>query len=218
MIMTARTYRRMVFSIVLFTALLLPGLIYAADDISLPAPDMKGGKPLMETLRERRTERDFSSDPLSTQQLSDLLWAASGINRPEEGLRTSPTARNCQEIDIYVAMASGLYMYDPKGNALVNISGDDIREATGMQPFVKEAPVNLILVLDRDKASSLGEKTDFYAACDTGYISQNVYLYCASEGLATVARGWFDEKALSLAMKLPENKKAVLAQTVGRRK
>ncbi|MBP7056443.1 MAG: SagB/ThcOx family dehydrogenase [Candidatus Omnitrophica bacterium] len=194
------------------------GLAYAEGDIKLPTPDMKGGRPLMEALKERRTERDFSSASLPDNILSDLLWAAAGINRPESGLRTSPTARNCQEIDIYAALASGLYIYEPKSNTLIKISSTDIRQATGKQPFVKDAPVNLIFVLDKNKAANLGDKADFYAACDTGYISQNVYLYCASAGLATVARGWFDEKELSLAMGLTEEKKIVLTQTVGYRK
>lgn len=204
---------------ILFTSIFLSaGLAYAIEEIRLPPPSMKGGRPLMETLKDRKTEREFAVKPLSEQTLSDLLWAASGINRPESGLRTSPTTRNCQEIDIYVAMQSGLYIYEPKENVLVKLSGDDIREATGKQPFVKDAPVNLIFVLDKDKAANLGEKAEFYGACDTGYISQNVYLFCASEGLATVARGWFDENVLSEAMKLPENKKIILAQTVGYRR
>ena len=137
------------------------GLAYAEGDIKLPTPDMKGGRPLMEALKERRTERDFSSASLPDNILSDLLWAAAGINRPESGLRTSPTARNCQEIDIYAALASGLYIYEPKSNTLIKISSTDIRQATGKQPFVKDAPVNLIFVLDKNKAANLGDKADF---------------------------------------------------------
>ncbi|HPM42736.1 MAG TPA: SagB/ThcOx family dehydrogenase [Candidatus Omnitrophota bacterium] len=212
-------FKKTVFLALVIVAILLLQSVYAeGDNIRLPVPDTKGGKPLMEALNERKSERDFSPEPLQENILSDLLWAAAGINRPESGLRTSPTARNCQEIDIYVALVSGLYIYEPKANSLIKISSTDIRQATGKQPFVKDAPVNLIFVLDKNKAANLGDKADFYAACDTGYISQNVYLYCASAGLATVARGWFDEKELSSAMGLGEDKKIVLTQTVGYRK
>lgn len=199
----------------LAAAFMLAGLAYAEGDIVLPTPNMKGGKPLMEVLKDRRTDRSFDPRPLSPQVLADLLWATDGINRPETGMRTAPTAKNCQEIEIYVALESGLYLYDPGRNILVKVSGDDIRAATGLQPFVKDAPVNLIFVLDEKKGASLGNRMDFYAACDTGYISQNVYLFSASEGLATVARGWFDEKALSKAMNLPSGKRVILTQTVG---
>lgn len=204
-----------IFLTILFTS---ASLAYAEGDIKLPSPNTKGGRPLMEALSDRKSDRDFSTKPLSMQTLSDLLWAAGGINRPASGLRTAPTARNAQEIDIYVSMESGLYMYDPSRNELIKLSGQDIRGSTGKQPFVKDAPVNLIFVMDETKAASLGDKAGFYGACDTGYISQNVYLFCSSEGLATVARGWFDERALFQAMNLSNNKKIILTQTVGYRK
>ena len=187
-------------------------------DIQLPVPDMKGGKPLMEVLKDRKTEREFSPKPLPLQTLSDLLWAASGINRPESDHRTAPSAMNCQEIDIYAAMQSGLYLYGAKKNILVKISEEDIRAETGKQEFVKEAPVNLIFVADLKKTSKFGDKVMFYAGCDTGFISENVYLFCASEGLATVVRGMFDEQNLVKAMKLTEDKKIILTQTIGYRR
>ena len=191
---------------------------YSAQEdgnIQLPAPDMKGGRPLMEALKDRKTDREFSAKPLSPQTLSDLLWAGFGINRPESGLRTAPSTRNCQEIDIYVAMQSGLYLYDAKNNILIKLLGQDIRADTGKQEFVGRAPVDLVFVADLTKAAQLGDKTMFYTACDTGFISENVYLFCASSGLATVVRAWFDEQTLAKAMKLPQDKKIILTQTVG---
>ena len=169
----------------------------------------------MQALKERKTSREFSTKTFSPQMISDLLWAAYGINRVESKGRTAPSAMDVQEIDIYVAFSSGLYLYDPFKNTLELIVTEDIRSVTGNQPFVKEAPINLIFVVDLSRAQKLGENKEFYAACDAGFISQNVYLYCASSGLSTVVRSWFDEKKLFKAMKLKPNQKIILAQTVG---
>jgi SagB-type dehydrogenase family enzyme len=188
----------------------------AAKSIQLPAPQMTGGKPLMEALKARCTQREFSSEALPPQELSNLLWAACGINRPDKGLRTAPTAMNKQEIDVYVALAEGLYLYDAKANALNLVVEQDLREATGKQPFVKDAPVNLVYVADYAKmGTGPKEQKDFYSATDTGYISENVYLFCASAGLATVVRGYVDRDALAKAMHLGADQKVILAQTVG---
>lgn len=184
--------------------------------IQLPAPRTEGGKPLMQALKERKSRRSFDPKELSLQELSDMLWAASGVNRPDSGMRTAPTAKNMQEIDVYVAKADGLYLYNAPANTLVQILKDDIRAVTGKQAFVKDAPVNLVFVADFSKMGGLSPKdAEFYAATDTGYISENVYLYCASEGLATVVRGWVDKPALEKAMKLGPGRKVILAQTVG---
>lgn len=188
----------------------------AAKSIQLPAPQMTGGKPLMEALKARCTTREYSSEALPPQELSNLLWAACGINRPDSGKRTAPTAMNKQEIDVYVALPEGLYLYDAKSHALGLILAQDLREATGKQPFVKDAPVNLVFVANYTRmGEGPKEMQDFYAAMDTGYISQNVYLYCASAGLATVARGWVDKEALAKSMLLGADQKIMLAQTVG---
>lgn len=184
--------------------------------VELPAPNMKGGMPLMEALKARSTQREFDSRDLPPQVLSDLLWAAFGINRPEAGKRTAPSAMNWQETDIYVAMKSGLYLYDPGKNLLVPVLADDIREVTGMQDFVKDAPVNLVYVADLTRMGKAeDEEKRVYAAADVGFISQNVYLFCASEGLATVVRGWFDREKLGEAMGLRSEQHIVLTQTVG---
>jgi nitroreductase len=183
--------------------------------IELPKPQMDGGKPLMAALKDRKSTREFSSEKLPMQMLSNMLWAANGINRPD-GKRTAPTAMNKQEIDIYVALEQGLYLYDAKANTLVPLLAVDIRAATGKQPFVKDAPVNLIFAADYAKMGDMpAEMKDFYAAADTGYVSQNVYLFCASEGLATVVRGSVDRVVCSAAMGLRSDQKIILVQTVG---
>jgi len=186
------------------------------EPIRLPAPQTEGGKPLMQALKERKSLREFSAKDLPLQMLSDMLWAACGINRPDTGGRTAPTAKNMQEIDVYVVKAEGVYLYDAKANMLVPVLAGDIRAITGKQSFVKDAPVNLIFVADLLKMGGMDAASmDFYSATDTGYISENVYLYCASAGLATVVRGWVDKPALEKAMKLSRGQKVVLAQTVG---
>jgi SagB-type dehydrogenase family enzyme len=204
---------------VLGIALLVGGMAVAADEalkpVSLPKPQMEGGKPLMQALKDRQTSRSFSSEKLPEQVLSNLLWAADGVNRPD-GKRTAPSAVNWQEIDVYVALADGLYLYDAKANVLQPVLAQDVRAATGKQPFVKDAPLNLIFVADYAK---MGRASDadkgVYAAADTGFISQNVYLFCASEGLATVVRGMVPKDELAKTMNLRPDQKIILAQTVG---
>ena len=184
--------------------------------VKLPAPQTQGGKPLMQVLKERKSLREFSPRELSLQVLSDMLWAANGINRPESAHKTAPSAMNMQEIDIYVAKSDGLYLYDAAANELVPVVLEDIRALTGTQPFVKGAPVNLIYVADLSKMSRLSAETaDFYSATDTGFVSENVYLFCSSSGLATVVRGMMGRDALARAMKLGPRQKIILAQTVG---
>ena len=170
----------------------------------------------MEVLKDRQSSREFSPEELSMQELSNLLWAAFGINRSDIGKRTAPSARNKQEMDIYVATADGLYLYEAKEHILRPVLAEDVRESTGPQPFVKDAPVNLVYVADFAKMIGYTEdQKEFYSAANTGHISQNVYLYCASEGLATVVRGLVDRPALAKKMGLRPDQKVLLAQTVG---
>lgn len=184
--------------------------------VQLPAPQTDGGKPLMQALKERRTARSFSTERLPRQILSNLLWAAHGINRPDTGGRTAPSALNWQEIDIYVVAEEGLFLYEAKQHALIKLLPQDVRGLTGLQSFVKEAPVNLVFVADIAKTNRASEKdVDLYTAADAGFISQNVYLFCASEGLATVVRGSIDREALAKVMMLRPDQKILLAQTVG---
>jgi len=184
--------------------------------IQLLKPQLEKGRPLMQVLKDRSSSRSFSKDKLPLQVISDLLWAAFGVNRPDTGKRTAPSAVNWQEIDIYVATSDGLYLYDAKAHVLKPILSEDIRAMTGRQEFVKDAPVNLIYVADYSRmGTATKEDKDFYSAADTGFISQNVYLYCASEGLATVVRGSIDRQALAKVMKLRSDQKVILTQSVG---
>ncbi len=209
--------------LLLIAALLLSGNIaresvasQEAELVQLPGPQTDGGKPLMQVLKERRTSRSFASEKLPRQVLSNLLWAAYGINRPDTGGRTAPSALNWQEIDVYVALEDGLFLYDAKQHALKRILDQDARGLTGLQAFVKEAPVNLLFVADMAKTNRASkDDVDLYTAADAGFISQNVYLFCASEGLATVVRGSIDREALAKTMKLRPDQKILLAQTVG---
>jgi nitroreductase len=184
--------------------------------IQLPAPQTEGGKPLMQALKLRATSRAFAPDPLPAQTLSSLLWAAWGINRPDSGKRTAPSARNWQETDVYVVMATGAYLYDAAANVLKPIASDDLRALTGTQDFVKDAPVTLVFVAD--SARMKGAQPDMqqaYAWGDAAFISQNVYLFCASEGLATGVRAMVDRPPLAKALKLGPNRIIAFAQCVG---
>jgi nitroreductase len=200
------------------TVLLGQGNTALATDmqsIRLPQYQPGGGNAFLKLLEKRRSIREFGPEALSTAVLANLLWAAFGINRPD-GRRTAPTARNRQEIDIYVALVDGLYLYDAKESTLKPILARDIREATGVQPYVKQAPVSLVYVADISKMGSVtDEEKTFYAAADTGFISENVYLYCAAEGLATTVRAMIDKPALAKIMKLRPDQKITLAQAVG---
>ncbi|MBN2467534.1 MAG: SagB/ThcOx family dehydrogenase [Deltaproteobacteria bacterium] len=191
---------------------------FAADltDITLPAPRMEGGKPLMQALKERQSARAFNTKTLPLQVVSDLLWAAFGINRPDVGKRTAPSARNWQEVDVYAIMEDGAYLYDAKANSLRMFSKVDLRTVTGTQDFVSTAPLNLVYVADTTRMKGAAAETQaLYSGADVGFISQNVYLFCASEGLATVVRGSVDRDALAKALNLPEEKRIILAQSVG---
>ena len=205
-------------------SLLLAGILtlssagYAEDlkPVQLPKPQKDGGKPLMQVLKDRKSSRSFSSKKLPMQVLSDLLWAAFGVNRPDSGKRTAPSAVNWQEIDIYVALAQGLYLYDAGAHILKPVLAEDIRAAAGRQKFTQVTPVDLIYVADRSRMGKATEdQKDFYSATDTGFISQNVYLFCASEGLATVVLGLVDKPALAKKMGLKADQRVILTQPVG---
>jgi nitroreductase len=182
--------------------------------ISLPKPRTEGGMPLMQALKERKSTREFAPRLLTDQQLSDLLWAAFGVNRPD-GHRTAPSTMNLRCIDVYVGTADGLFLFDADANALKPVLKEDIRAATTGQAELREAPLALIFVADHARMAKVAPaEREFYAAADTGYISQNVYLFCASEGLATVVHA-VNQPALAKAMKLGDDKKVILAQSVG---
>jgi len=186
-----------------------------AKSVTLPTPRNDGGQPLLRALKLRRSTREYSDRPLPPQTLSDLLWAAFGINRPS-GDRTAPYWRHVMVIDIYVAMADGVWTYETKAHTLLPYMAGDIRADTGLQDFVGTAPLNLVYVAHGERMTDISpEERRLFASVDTGFIGQNVYLFCASEGLATVFRGAVDYPKLARILKLPDQQFVTFAQTVG---
>lgn len=183
--------------------------------VGLPQPRSSGGQPLLDVLKTRRSTREFAERPIPQQLLSDLLWAAFGINR-DSGDRTAPYWRHVMVLDIYVATANGVWIYDPKANALLPHLSDDIRTHTGTQDFVAAAPLDLVYVAHGERMTDIStEERRLYASVDAGFVGQNVYLFCASEGLATVFRGAVDCAKLGRVLRLPSEQFVTFAQTVG---
>jgi len=181
----------------------------------LPPPRASGGKPLIDALKLRRSIREYADRSLPPQVLSDLLWAAFGVNRPS-GDRTAPYWRHVMVIDVYAALADGAWLYDPKQHRLERRLDADVRSQTGTQDFVGTAPLNLIYVAHGERMQDISpEERRLYASVDTGFIGQNVYLFCASEGLATVFRGSVDTKKLGATMQLGDGQFVTFAQSVG---
>jgi len=189
-----------------------------SHDGPTPLPSARRDLPatLMHALEARHSTRAFADKQLPAQVLGDLLWAAAGVNRPDEGKRTAPSARNRQEIDLYVSLADGLFLYQPRTHALSPVVPDDLRALTGTQDYVADAPVNLVYVADLSRMEGRSDQERLIvSAADTGFMAQNVYLYGAAEGLAVVVRGSVDHEALGAAMKLRPEQRIVLAQSVG---
>ena len=195
------------------------GFIYSQDlkTIPLPEPQTDTGKTIMQSLKLRQSSRNFDTAPLPLQELSNILWAADGINRPESGKRTSPSAHNWQEIDIYVVMKEGAFIYNAKENSLIQITPEDIRALCGVQGFVATAPLNLVYVSDFSRIKSNDDDNTklMWTSAAAGFCIQNVYLYCASQNLAAVVRGMIDKPKLAAALKLKNDQKIILSQTVG---
>jgi SagB-type dehydrogenase family enzyme len=195
--------------VLIFTCIYLAG-----QTIELPPPQKTGEMPLMEALAKRATIRSFDTTSLSMQQISDLLWASFGINRPD-GRRTAPSASNKQEIDLYVLLKSGAYLYDAQNNKLLQVAPEDLRSQASDERFAV-APVQLIYVADLAKRGENSEEAKLRTAnIDCGYISQNTYLYCTSEGLATGARGTVNRDILISKLNLKPDQRVLLAHSVG---
>jgi nitroreductase len=189
-------------------ALAAAGFVQELKPIALPKPQMGGGKTLMQALAERKTTREFSEQTLSPQMLSNLLWAAFGVNREkmeQEGPgRTAPSAMNRQEVQLYVLLPEGVYLYDAAPRALKPIAAGDIRAKAGSAEVAKAA-VTIVYVAESDAGS---------AAVDTGFIGQNVYLFAAAFDL----NAWFYASGvagLAGPLKLTEKQRVLYAQTVG---
>ena len=195
-----------------------PGLAQAQTlpPIDLPPPRADFGQSLAQTLKLRRSTREFDPRPLPPQILSELLWCAYGVNRPATADRTAPSWRHARETEIFAAMADGTWRYDPIEHRLLPYLAGDLRAQTGMQAFVGSAPLNLIYVSDAEHLGGIShEEQHRVANADVGFIGQNVYLYCASEGLACVFRGALDPIALMHRLGLGESRFITFAQTVG---
>jgi nitroreductase len=187
--------------------------------VELPAPDMRGGKPLLDTLAARRTTRELSQKRIPPAVLSNLLWAAYGINRPSTGGRTAPSAHNWQAVEVYVVLEGGIYLYEPKPHRLRLVAAGDHRPLAGTQDFVNTAPLNLVLAADLSRTKKADGDTDTdiaeWLAAEAGSITQNVALYCASEGLGNVVRAGVQRARFAQMAKLPPTMRIILAQTVG---
>lgn len=188
----------------------------SATHLRLPPPRTEGGRPLREALALRRSTREFSVQPLPLQALSDLLWSACGINRPTQHGRTAPSASDWQEIELYAAMRTGTFVYEPVDHRLRLVSPKDLRSLTGAQSFIATAPLEIVYVADLRRVNATEPlERRFYTAADAAFIAENVYLHCAAEGLATVVRGLIDWRALAQALELRPRQRVILAQTVG---
>jgi SagB-type dehydrogenase family enzyme len=207
-----------IFLIMAMNGIMIPAI---AQDIALPAPDKTGGKPLMQTLNERQTTRSYTKDTLTLQQLSDLLWAGFGINRPDQGKRTAPSAMNWQEIEIYVTLPGGTYVYVAQSHTLKFINNRDLRKETGEQDFVAEAAMNIVYVADLGKrgvkeGDTIKDSDLFMTYSDAAFIAQNIYLCCASANLGCVVRGGVPAGGtLAADLGLRSNQRIIIAQTVG---
>lgn len=199
----------------------LPQIDGSFDTVALPVPETDGGLPLMQALTLRASRRAYSREEISLQVLSNLLWAAFGVNRSASGLRTAPSALNVQDIEIYLATAKGMFRFDARPHALEAVLADDVRALTGTQSFAGQAPLNLVYVSDYAKlgqsnSRDLGGNVNLaWSWAHTGFISQNVYLFCASAGLATVVRAMFNRDSLVEIMGLASTKQITLVQSVG---
>jgi nitroreductase len=189
----------------------------APGSIALPARRTDFGVSLAQALSDRRSAKEFDATrKLSPQHLSELLWCAYGVNRPATCDRTAPSWRHSCEVEIFAAMEDGVWRYDPISHQLLPHLTEDIRAATGIQDFVATAPLELIFVCERDHLIGLSSDEQYrVASADTGFIGQNVYLYCASEGLATVFRTAFDHMPLARALHLNHSQLVTFVQTVG---
>ena len=185
--------------------------------IRLNAPDTARGTCVMQALKDRKSIREYSEKELFLEDLSDLLWAANGINRPADGKRTAASALNARDIDIYVCLKDGAYFYDPKNNELKKVTDEDLRPAVAAkQSFVNDVPACLVLVSDTARFPvSDTTRTLMTGAMDAGIVSANISVFCSSVGMATVPRSSMDIEILKSALKLKESQLPMMNHPVG---
>jgi nitroreductase len=210
--------RRTLICITLTVVLAVTSLAAAQDlkTIQLPEPEKTGGLPFMDAIMNRMSTREYSTDKLPMQEISNILFVAWGYSRPDQNLRTAPSSSNRQEMEVYAILEEGVYRYDAKENTLIQTVTGDIRTSAGKQDFVFTAPLNLVFIADLTKMTqNTRESKIITASADAAFCSQNVYLYCASKGLGTVVRGWFDREPFREALQLGDDQYITWAQTVG---
>ncbi|MDO4859119.1 MAG: SagB/ThcOx family dehydrogenase [Thermoguttaceae bacterium] len=188
--------------------------VVEGERIELPTPRKTGGMPLLDALSTRKTTRVYSSRMLDAQTLSSLLWAAFGISR-EDGRRTAPSALNSQEIQIYVILEGGIYVYEPKEHALERKLEGDFRKLAGTQSYAQSVPVSFVYVADLEKSLTSPESSESYACVDCGFIGQNVYLFAAANGLSSAFRGSIDRSAIAETLKLKASQRVLYGQSIG---
>ncbi len=207
--------QRFICNLLLLSAL---AMTTEAQNISLPAPQKDGGKSITYCLQNRKSTKEYDTNKnLTEQQISNILWAAYGMNRPDK--RTAPSAMNCQEFTLYVFLPSGIYRWNDKKNELVLLAKGDNRKVAGGQDYVATAAMNIVYVADYAKMESIvANNRDVMAYADCGLIAQNVYLICASENLGCVIRGYVDKNLVSKTLNLPATQKVILSQSIGFKK
>jgi nitroreductase len=191
--------------------------IEGMSSVKLLKPDAETGMGLLKALDLRKSTREYAAGELSQEELAGLLWAANGVNSQGENHRTTPSAYGANDIQVFVALSKALYRYNAQQSLLEPVSKSDVRPMTGEQPFVKEAAVELILVSDQSSWNGKPSfEKDLFSAVSAGCVAQNVYLFCASRGLATVVRSTIDREALHKYIGLSSEQKVIAVQTVGR--
>jgi Nitroreductase len=204
--------RNFLFYVVSLSFISSIALAQQTEDIELLSPNKTGGKSIMEAIAERKSVRSFDSKDLSPQQLSDLLWAANGVSRPD-GKLTAPSAMNKQDITLYALTKKGVYLYDAQSHSLKGLVDGDHREKVSNGN--NDAPIIIVLVSDISKFGRNDDFSKMLGAMDAGFVGQNIYLYCSGNGLATVTRASFNKDALTELLNLSETQILMLNHPVG---
>ena len=202
----------------LLVCLVLAVTTFAAEKtIKLPQPNLDRSGSTMKAFSKRQSTREYATKEINLSDLSDLLWAANGINRPESGKRTAPSAMNRQDVDVYVILPKGSYIYNPQKHELELVAeGDNRPLVAGRQEFVNAAPVCIVLVSDQSRfGDRQGEHSKLMGAMDAGIVSQNISLFCSSADLATVARASMETEKLAKALKLTDSQILMMNHPVG---
>ncbi len=181
-----------------------------------PSPVAAGSATLQQALKDRKSASGFLAQPVPRPKILELLWAAWGINRPDSGKRTAPSAMNAQEIDLYMLTAEGAFLYDAKANGLTPVSEQDLRAKATSAGSLKDAAVQIVFVADYAKlrGSSQSQK-ELWSAAHAGFIGQNIYLFCAAEGLGARFYAGIDKTALQASLALREGQAVIFGQAVG---